>query len=57
MPVGLWSSDPKYKEVGRWHLLDCSEGIGGWSMALLTRVVGVSGQAIHLDEHPLTASF
>jgi hypothetical protein len=57
MPVGPWSSDPKYKEVGRWHLLDCSEGIEGWSMALLTRVMGVSNQAIHLDEHPLTVSF
>jgi hypothetical protein len=42
MPVGPWSSDRKYKDIGRWHLLECSEGIEGWSMALLTRVMGVS---------------
>lgn len=41
MPVGPWSSDPKLKEVGRWHRLECFEGIEGWSMALLTRVMGV----------------
>lgn len=41
MPVGPWSSDPKLKEVGRWHLLECYQGIEGWAMALLTRVMGV----------------
>ncbi len=41
MPVGPWSSDPKLKEIGRWHLLECFQGIEGWSMALLTRVMGV----------------
>ena len=41
MPVGPWSSDPKLKEVGRWHLLECFQGIEGWAMALLTRVMGV----------------
>jgi hypothetical protein len=58
MPVGPWSSDRKYKEVGRWHLLECSEGVEGWSMALLTRLMGVSNQKTYLlysDEHTLTA--
>ncbi len=41
MPVGPWSSDPKLKEIGRWHLLECFQGIEGWSVALLTRVMGV----------------
>lgn len=48
MPVGPWSSDPRHKEVGRWHLLECYEGIEGWSMALLTKVMGVSSREIFL---------
>ncbi|KAH8598461.1 S-adenosyl-L-methionine-dependent methyltransferase [Bisporella sp. PMI_857] len=40
LPVGGWSSDPKYKELGRWNLLHCDQGIEGWAMALLTRVMG-----------------
>jgi len=40
LPVGPWSSDPKLKEAGRWHLLECYEGIEGWAMAMLTRVMG-----------------
>ncbi|KAH8744170.1 S-adenosyl-L-methionine-dependent methyltransferase [Hyaloscypha finlandica] len=40
LPVGGWSSDPKYKELGRWNLLHCEQGIEGWAMALLTRVMG-----------------
>jgi hypothetical protein len=44
MPLGPWSSDRKYKDVGRWHLLECYEGIEGWSMAMLTRLMGVSIQ-------------
>lgn len=42
MPVGPWSSDRKHRDVGRWHLLECYEGIEGWSMAMLTRLMGVS---------------
>jgi hypothetical protein len=40
--------------------LECFEGIEGWSMALLTRVMGVSTRQIGLlcsDEHLLTALF
>jgi hypothetical protein len=47
MPVGPWSSDPKLKSVGRYHLLECYEGIEGWSMALLTRLYGVSIRRCH----------
>ncbi|MCJ1367644.1 hypothetical protein MMC16_006778 [Acarospora aff. strigata] len=48
MPVGPWSSDPKLKEIGRWHLLECFEGIEGWAMALLTRVMGWSINEVHV---------
>jgi hypothetical protein len=60
MPVGPWSRDKKLKEVGRWHLLECYQGIEGWSIALLTRLMGVSsGQTYFLRgvERLLTASF
>ena len=48
MPVGPWSNNRKYKEVGRWHLLECYEGIEGWSMAMLTRLMDVSGRDVPL---------
>ena len=41
MPVGPWPKDKKLKEIGRWHLLECYQGIEGWAMALLIRVMGV----------------
>jgi len=42
LPVGSWNSDPRLRRLGRWNLLHCEEGIEGWAMALLTRVMGVS---------------
>lgn len=41
LPVGGWSSDPYYKELGQWNLIHCEKGIEGWAMALLTRVMEV----------------
>ncbi|KAI9669165.1 MAG: hypothetical protein M1829_005166 [Trizodia sp. TS-e1964] len=48
MPVGPWSSDPKMKDIGRWHLLECEQGIEGWAMALLTRVMGWSIEEVQV---------
>lgn len=42
LPVGGWSSDKHLRKLGRWNLLHCEEGIEGWAMALLTRVMGWS---------------
>ena len=56
MPVGPWSSDSKLKEVGRWHLLECYQGIEGWAMALLTRVMGVSKKTL-IQSHANTAQW
>lgn len=42
LPIGAWSSDQHMRRLGRWNLLHCEEGIEGWAMALLTRVMGVS---------------
>lgn len=41
-PVGGWAKDDYMKKVGEWNLLHWREGIEGWSMALLTRVLNVS---------------
>ena len=41
-PIGPWSSNPHLKQIGLWNLLQHEEGIEGWTMALLTRVMGVS---------------
>lgn len=40
-PIGPWSKDPHMKQLGLWNLLHWQEGIEGWSLALLTRVLGV----------------
>ncbi|KJX92439.1 SAM dependent methyltransferase like protein [Zymoseptoria brevis] len=40
MPLGPWAADKKLKEIGRWHLLEAYQGIEGWTMALLTRILG-----------------
>jgi hypothetical protein len=41
-PVGPWAKDPFIKSVGEWNRIHWQEGIEGWSMALLTRVLNVS---------------
>lgn len=48
MPLGPWPKDPKLREIGRWHLLECYQGIEGWSFALLTRLMGWSIEEVQL---------
>jgi hypothetical protein len=52
LPVGAWSSDPKYKELGQWNFVHCDKGIEGWAMALLTRVMAVC----NIDLPPLLSA-
>ncbi|PYH99943.1 methyltransferase family protein [Aspergillus ellipticus CBS 707.79] len=40
LPVGQWSRDKRLKKLGMWNLVHCEQGIEGWAMALLTRVMG-----------------
>lgn len=42
LPIGTWSKDKNLKRLGHWNQVHCLEGIEGWAMALLTRVMGVS---------------
>lgn len=39
-PIGPWAKDPHLKELGRYNRLQWEEGIEGWTMFLLTRVLG-----------------
>ena len=41
-PIGAWSSNEHLKDIGRWNMLHTEEGIEGWALALLTRVLEVS---------------
>lgn len=40
-PIGPWAKDPYLKELGRYNRLQWEEGIEGWTMMLLTRILGV----------------
>ncbi|KAI1914908.1 hypothetical protein LOZ12_003403 [Ophidiomyces ophidiicola] len=46
LPVGAWSSDKRMKELGQWNLLHCEQGIEGWALALLTRVLQWSADEV-----------
>jgi ubiquinone/menaquinone biosynthesis C-methylase UbiE len=39
VPIGPWSSDKKLKEIGRWNQLWWNEGLEGWGLFLLTRIL------------------
>lgn len=41
-PIGPWPKDPRLKELGMYNRLNWEEGIEGWTMMLLTKILGVS---------------
>ncbi|KAK5994292.1 Methyltransferase [Cladobotryum mycophilum] len=47
-PIGPWSKDPRLKEIGQWNHQHWLEGIEGWSLALLTRVLGWSYEEVQV---------
>lgn len=42
LPIGDWSSDPKMKELGQWNLLYCVQGLEGFALFLLSKIMEVS---------------
>lgn len=42
VPTGPWSSDPKFKEIGRWQLLYLNTGLEGMALYILKNVLGAS---------------
>lgn len=41
VPIGPWARDPHLKDLGRYNRLYWEEGIQGWAMMLLTKVLKV----------------
>ena len=41
MPVGRWPKDKRLKEIGSFNLLQWEDGIEGWTLMLLTKVLKV----------------
>jgi hypothetical protein len=42
MPVGNWSTDPKFKTIGSYNLLFCVQGLEGFALFILSKILGVS---------------
>ena len=42
IPIGPWSSDENYRQIGRWYKLCWITGMETWIMALCTRHLNVS---------------
>ncbi|MCJ1434852.1 hypothetical protein MMC27_004222 [Xylographa pallens] len=47
-PIGSWAKGKKEKEIGRWMLENTMQGLQGVSMALLTRHLGWSREAVEV---------
>ncbi|PGH28423.1 hypothetical protein GX50_08839 [[Emmonsia] crescens] len=48
MPLGPWPKDKALKEVGKFYYLECLQGLDGWALALLTRVMGWDVAEVHV---------
>jgi hypothetical protein len=46
LPIGGWSSDPKMKNLGRYNLLQFTQGVEGFALFLLKDVMRVSSNSI-----------
>ena len=47
-PQNSWSADPKLKEFGRWNLVNSLDGLQGYSVVLMTRVLGMSIEEVEV---------
>ncbi|KAL3472256.1 S-adenosyl-L-methionine-dependent methyltransferase [Aspergillus californicus] len=48
VPIGGWASDPRLKQLGLYNRLQWEEGIEGWSMFLLTTVMGWAREEVEI---------
>ena len=46
LPLGWWSADPRYKEIGKFYERYFKTGLQGWLMHILTKSMGVSHSCI-----------
>lgn len=47
-PMNRWPKDPKLKELGMWNCENMVTGLSGFSMALFTRVLGMSAEEVEV---------
>jgi len=47
-PIGTWPRDKKMKMLGAWCKEDVLSGLQGWSMAVLTRGLGMSPNEVEM---------
>ncbi|KAF2454650.1 putative methyltransferase [Lineolata rhizophorae] len=47
-PQNTWPADSRLKELGRWNMANSLDGLQGYSMALMTRVLGMSTAEVEL---------
>ena len=52
LPLGWWSADPKYKEIGKFFERFYKTGLQGWLMHIWTKTMGVSLQPRATQEDP-----
>lgn len=48
VPTNPWAKDPKLKELARFHLVNLQESLEAYSLALLTRVLGMSYEEVQV---------
>jgi hypothetical protein len=46
LPLGWWSADPRYKEIGKFYERYFKTGLQGWLMHILTKTMGVCKPSI-----------
>lgn len=55
LPLGWWSADPKYKEIGKFYERFYKTGLQGWIMQIWTKSMGVSSS--QRNDAPVLTSF
>ncbi|KAI4712789.1 hypothetical protein J4E89_003058 [Alternaria sp. Ai002NY15] len=48
LPVGGWPADKRFKELGQYNRINWEQGIEGWSLYLLTTVMGWTKQEVEV---------
>ncbi|KAH8654553.1 S-adenosyl-L-methionine-dependent methyltransferase [Tricladium varicosporioides] len=47
-PMNRWPKDPKFKELGIWTCENLTSGLSGLSMALFTRILGMTPEEVEV---------
>lgn len=56
-PINAWPKDPYMKQLGRWNQLNCTDGLEGFCLALLTRGLGWRKEEVDVFVAKVRADF